>query len=52
MKELARRAELRTRRAELLMESIDLAARGLPEDYERIDQLDIEIERITKILEG
>lgn len=50
MKKLAKRAELRTRRAELLMETLDLAARGLPEDYKKIDELDIEIEKITKEL--
>ena len=42
LKELAHRAELGTRRAILLMETIDLAARGWPEDYKRIDELDIE----------
>lgn len=50
LKELAHRAELRTRRAELLMETIDLAARGWPEDYAKIDELDIEIDAISKML--
>lgn len=52
LKDLAHRAELRSRRAELLMETIDLAARGWPEDYKRIDELDVEIEAITKMLAG
>lgn len=45
--ELARRAELKTRRADLLILTLELAARGWPEDYVKIDELDIEIEQIT-----
>lgn len=52
MAELKRRWDLMSRRAELLMETIDLAARGWPEDCKRIDELDIEIEAITRELEG
>jgi len=44
--------ELRDKRADLLMETIDLAARGYPEDCKRIDELDQEIEAITRVLEG
>ena len=51
LKELAIRAGLRSRRADLLMETIDLAASGWPEDYVKIDEIDIEIERITAKLE-
>ena len=51
LRELSHRSNLRSRRADLLMETLDLAARGLPEDYKRIDELDVEIERITKELE-
>jgi len=51
LKELAKRAGLRTRRAELLMQTMDLAARGCPEDYDRIAKLDIEIDSITSELE-
>ena len=51
LKELSHRSDLRSRRADLLIETLDLAARGLPEDYKRIDELDVEIERITKKLE-
>lgn len=52
MAELKRRWALMSRRAELLMETLDLAARGWPEDCKRIDELDIEIEAITRELEG
>ena len=52
LEELMHRGNLRARRADLLMETIDLAARGWPEDYRRIDELDVEIERITRELEG
>lgn len=51
MKNLKRELELRNRRAELLMETIDLAARGWPEDCKRIDELDVEIDAITAELE-
>lgn len=44
--------ELRDKRADLLMETIDLAARGFSEDYKQIDDLDKEIEAITRVLEG
>ena len=50
LKELQYRGDLRARRADLLMETIDLAARGWPEDYKKIDELDREIEAITKKL--
>ncbi len=50
LKELNRRAEIRSRRAELLIETIYLAARGYPEDYRQIEELDKEIELITRVL--
>ena len=52
LEELMYRGDLRVRRADLLMETINLAARGLPEDYKRIDELDVEINAITAELEG
>lgn len=52
LEELMYRGDLRAQRADLLMETIDLAARGLPEDYKRIDELDTEINAITAELEG
>lgn len=52
LEELMYRGDLRARRADLLIETLDLAARGLPEDYKRIDELDVEINAITAELEG
>lgn len=51
LRELNRRAAISARRAELLMETLDLAARGYPEDYRQIEKLDKEIELITRELE-
>ena len=51
LSELAYRAKLKNRRIDLLMETMYLAARGLPEDYKQIDELDVEIEQITTKLE-
>ncbi len=50
LKELSCRAVLKSRRADLLMQTLDLAARGWPEDYEEINKLDIEINIITEQL--
>lgn len=52
LEELMDRGDLRARRAELLIETLDLAMRGYPEDYRRIDELDVEINAITAELEG
>jgi hypothetical protein len=52
LEELMYRGDLRVRRADLLMETINLAARGWPEDYAKIDELDVEINAITAELEG
>lgn len=52
LEELMYRGDLRARRADLLIETLDLASRGLPEDYKRIDELDVEINAITAELEG
>jgi hypothetical protein len=52
LSELAYRAKLKNRRIDLLMETMYLAARGLPEDYKQIDELDVEIDKITAELEG
>lgn len=45
--ELAHRSQLRSRRIDLLMETMYLAARGLPEDYTWVENLDVEIDTIT-----
>ena len=50
LKELSCRAVLKSRRADLLMQTLDLAVRGWPEDYEEINKLDIEINIITEQL--
>ena len=52
MKGLKGELELRSKRADLLVETLDLAARGWPEDYRQIEMLDQEIEGITRMLEG
>jgi len=52
LSELAYRAKLKNRRIDLLMETMYLAARGFSEDYKQIDELDVEIDKITAELEG
>lgn len=52
LKELSKRAELRSRRADLLRETLYLTARSCPEDLKEITKLDAEIEKITVELES